>query len=69
MVAHHTLRHGGTWSCLTVTAMLLSCAAEQFRAEKGWTDPADTPFDRPGLLKEDYSPGDIGFDPLGWGVG
>ncbi|KAL7526592.1 hypothetical protein ACHAWF_001835, partial [Thalassiosira exigua] len=22
-------------------------------------------FDQPGLLKEDYYPGDIGFDPLG----
>ena len=40
-------------------------AAEQFRAETGWVDPADVPVDQPGLLKEDYSPGDIGFDPLG----
>lgn len=40
-------------------------AAEQVRAEKGWVDPADVPVSQPGLLREDYYPGDIGFDPLG----
>ena len=40
-------------------------AAEQFRAEKGWVDPADTPIDAPGQLLPDYIPGDLGFDPLG----
>lgn len=40
-------------------------AAEQFRAEKGWVDPADVPVDQPGLLRADYIPGDLGFDPLG----
>eukprot|EP00562_Extubocellulus_spinifer_P026734 CAMPEP_0178642200 /NCGR_PEP_ID=MMETSP0698-20121128/17021_1 /TAXON_ID=265572 /ORGANISM="Extubocellulus spinifer, Strain CCMP396" /LENGTH=201 /DNA_ID=CAMNT_0020282887 /DNA_START=30 /DNA_END=635 /DNA_ORIENTATION=+ len=40
-------------------------AAEQFRAEKGWVDPADTPIDSPGQLLADYTPGDLGFDPLG----
>ena len=40
-------------------------AAEQFRAEKGWVDPADTPVDSPGQLLADYIPGDLGFDPLG----
>merc|ERR1711966_5901 len=40
-------------------------AAEQRRAVTGWVDPADVPFDQPGLLREDYTPGDIGFDPLG----
>jgi len=40
-------------------------AAEQFRAEKGWVDPKDVPVDQPGLLREDYTPGDLGFDPLG----
>ena len=39
--------------------------AEQRRAEIGWVNPAEVPVDRPGLLREDYSPGDIGFDPLG----
>jgi len=40
-------------------------AVEQTRAEKGWVDPKDAPVDRPGLLREDYLPGDLGFDPLG----
>ena len=40
-------------------------AAEQTRAEIGWVDPADVPVDRPGLLRDDYVPGDLGFDPLG----
>lgn len=40
-------------------------AAEQTRAVIGWRDPSDVPFDKPGLLNEDYTPGDIGFDPLG----
>ena len=39
-------------------------AAEQTRAEIGWVDPADVPVDQPGLLRSDYVPGDIGFDPL-----
>ena len=39
--------------------------AEQRRAEIGWVNPSEVPVDRPGLLREDYSPGDIGFDPLG----
>ena len=40
-------------------------AAEQVRAETGWVDPGDVPVDQPGLLREGYIPGDIGFDPLG----
>jgi hypothetical protein len=40
-------------------------AAEQTRAEIGWVDPKDVPVARPGLLKTEYIPGDIGFDPLG----
>lgn len=40
-------------------------AAEQRRAETGWVDPGEVPVDQPGLLREDYIPGDIGFDPLG----
>ena len=40
-------------------------AAEQFRAEKGWVNPSDTPVDAPGQLLADYPPGDLGFDPLG----
>merc|ERR1712151_205265 len=40
-------------------------AAEQKRLETGWVDPKDVPVDQPGLLREDYVPGGIGFDPLG----
>ena len=39
--------------------------AEIQRAKIGWVDPKDVPFDQPGLLNEDYIPGNIGFDPLG----
>jgi len=40
-------------------------AAEASRAEAGWVDPADCPVDQAGLLKDDYMPGDLRFDPLG----
>ena len=47
--------------------MLLSAiaVAEQRRAEIGWVEPANVPFDKPGQLRDTYTPGDIGFDPLG----
>ena len=38
--------------------------AENARATIGWVEPENVPFDRPGLLREGYVPGDIGFDPL-----
>mmetsp|Transcript_8527 Transcript_8527/g.6951 ORF Transcript_8527/g.6951 Transcript_8527/m.6951 type:complete len:210 (-) Transcript_8527:73-702(-) len=40
-------------------------SAELQRSKTGWVDPADVPVDQPGLLKAEYYPGDIGFDPLG----
>ena len=40
-------------------------AYEANRAEIGWVDPADCPVDQPGLLRDDYMPGDLKFDPLG----
>ena len=40
-------------------------ATEQFRAEKGWVDPSEVPVDQPGILKADYTPDDLRFDPLG----
>ena len=40
-------------------------AVEQRRAEIGWVDPSEVPVDQPGLLRDDYVPGDLGFDPLG----
>jgi hypothetical protein len=49
------------WVLLTV----FIGAAEQYRAERGWVDPANVPVDKPGLLEPGYAPGDLGFDPLG----
>lgn len=34
------------------------------RAQYGWVSPRDVPVDQPGLLRADYTPGDIGFDPF-----
>jgi hypothetical protein len=39
-------------------------ALEFNRAIKGWTSPGDV-FGSGRVLKEDYFPGDVGFDPLG----
>ena len=49
------------WALLTIGIG----AAEQTRATIGWVEPENVPFDKPGLLREGYVPGDIGFDPLG----
>jgi len=40
-------------------------ASESQRLNIGWVDPKDVPYDKSGLLREDYTPGDIGFDPFG----
>lgn len=48
------------WLLLTITI----AAAEQKRATIGWVSPEKVPVDQPGLLRPDYIPGDIGFDPL-----
>mmetsp|Transcript_19238 Transcript_19238/g.40574 ORF Transcript_19238/g.40574 Transcript_19238/m.40574 type:complete len:227 (+) Transcript_19238:94-774(+) len=50
------------WDALIITFI---GAAEAQRAQIGWVDPADVPVDQPGLLRDRYYPGDIGFDPLG----
>jgi len=39
--------------------------AETERAKIGWVEPKDVPIDQPGLLRADYIPGNLGFDPLG----
>ena len=49
------------WIMLTISIG----AAEQKRATIGWVEPENVPVAKPGLLREDYIPGDIGFDPLG----
>ena len=33
--------------------------------EQAATEPKNVPFDKPGLLRERYVPGDLNFDPLG----
>ena len=60
-ISHFTQVPDG-WDALIVTAI---GAAEAQRAQIGWVDPADASYDQPGLLRDDYYPGDIGFDPLG----
>jgi len=40
-------------------------ASESERLNIGWVDPKDVKYDQPGLLRTDYTPGDIGFDPFG----
>jgi Chlorophyll A-B binding protein len=49
------------WALLTIAIG----ASEQTRAEIGWVDPSEVPVAQPGLLRKDYIPGDLGFDPLG----
>ena len=60
-ITHFTQVPDG-WDALIVTMI---GAAEAQRAQKGWVDPAVQAPDQPGTLKDDYYPGDIGFDPLG----
>merc|ERR1712127_377694 len=50
------------WDLIIVTAIGF---AELQRALVGWVNPKDAPVDQPGQLRDDYYPGDIGFDPLG----
>jgi Chlorophyll A-B binding protein len=48
------------------TALLIVITnAELYRARRGWVEPVDVPADRPGLLRDDYIPGDLAWDPLG----
>mmetsp|Transcript_12016 Transcript_12016/g.17089 ORF Transcript_12016/g.17089 Transcript_12016/m.17089 type:complete len:211 (+) Transcript_12016:60-692(+) len=60
-ITHITQVPDGFWAVI----IAFIGAAEASRAELGWVDPADCPVDQPGLLKDDYLPGDLGFDPLG----
>jgi Chlorophyll A-B binding protein len=48
------------WTVLVVCIAKL----ELDRARLGWVNPKDVPVDQPGLLREDYTPGDLGFDPF-----
>lgn len=60
-ISHFTQVPDG-WDALIITFI---GAAEAQRAQIGWVDPADAAYDQPGLLRDDYYPGDIKFDPLG----
>lgn len=59
-ITHITQVPDGFWAVI----IAFIGAAEASRAELGWVDPADCPVDQPGLLLDDYEPGDYGFDPL-----
>jgi Chlorophyll A-B binding protein len=60
-ISHLAQVPGLFWAALAIVIG----GAEQRRAEIGWVNPSDVPVAQPGLLRDDYSPGDIGFDPLG----
>merc|ERR1712071_592420 len=60
-ITHITQVPDGFWAVI----IAFIGAYEASRAEAGWVDPADFPVDQPGLLNDDYSPGDLKFDPLG----
>jgi Chlorophyll A-B binding protein len=49
------------WALLTIAIG----ASETRRAEIGWVDPKNVPVAKAGLLRKDYIPGNLGFDPLG----
>jgi Chlorophyll A-B binding protein len=49
------------WPILTI----LLGRVELDRARIGWVAPEDVPVGQPGLLRDDYIPGNLGFDPLG----
>merc|ERR1712085_203899 len=40
-------------------------ASESERLNIGWVDPSEVKYSQPGMLRTDYMPGDIGFDPFG----
>jgi hypothetical protein len=51
----------GFWGLLVIAIG----AAEIKRADIGWVEPTNVPVAQPGLLRDSYTPGDLGFDPLG----
>merc|ERR1712232_1296934 len=60
-ITHLSQVPAGFWVLLTIAIG----AAEQKRAEIGWVEPKNVPVAQPRLLRAEYTPGDIGFDPLG----
>jgi len=51
----------GFWNALLLSIFYF----ENKRAEAGFVEPENVPFDKAGLMRENYVPGDLGFDPLG----
>ena len=49
------------WIILTV----FIAGVEQTRAEKAFVNPSEVPKGQAGLMRDEYQPGDLGFDPLG----
>ena len=60
-ITHITQVPDGFWAVI----IAFVGAYEASRAQAGWVDPADCPVDQPGLLRDDYAPGDLKFDPFG----
>jgi hypothetical protein len=60
-ITHLAQVPGLFWFFLTMSIGI----AELNRAEIGFVEPENVPYDRPGLLRDNYSPGNLGFDPLG----
>eukprot|EP00593_Proboscia_inermis_P011666 CAMPEP_0171322722 /NCGR_PEP_ID=MMETSP0816-20121228/115132_1 /TAXON_ID=420281 /ORGANISM="Proboscia inermis, Strain CCAP1064/1" /LENGTH=290 /DNA_ID=CAMNT_0011821267 /DNA_START=56 /DNA_END=929 /DNA_ORIENTATION=+ len=60
-ITHLSQVPNGFWIIL-VTAI---GAAEEFRSRTAFVEPGNVPVDQPGLMRDNYYPGDVGFDPLG----
>jgi hypothetical protein len=60
-ITHLSQIPNGFWILLVIAIG----ASEQTRATIGWVEPENLPPDQPGRLRDEYVPGDIGFDPLG----
>lgn len=60
-ITHITQVPDGFWPVI----IAIIGAYEATRAEIGWVKPGECPVDQPGLLRDDYMPGDLKFDPFG----
>jgi hypothetical protein len=59
-ITHLTQVPSPFWGVLAVGIAKI----ELDRAQLGWVPPRDVPVGQPGLLRTDYTPGDLNFDPL-----
>ena len=59
-ITHLTQVPPGFWFTLAVFITQF----EIDRAREGWVPPRDVDYDKPGQLRKQYTPGDLGFDPL-----